>query len=588
MADTPNSSSGTVDVAAFVQEAAKAYQASVTDLTSSLPFGGTGQSLANQGSDLERAGQVAMNEATMRAAIKLQADNATQAAMFGFTPGAPTGIKAELSQKIQAEQRDLDQRREMILSKQQTGFFDNPLSWAVNQITLPYDIAAFNTRNAGQEQHLAVLHSLAILNDDQYRTNAAIDTAASTSLLDGMNTLAAAKAFKEKAASANQAAQLGMEGIRIRMAASADMFRTAVVLNDERIKEVQLGFQRQGLENATTHLELAKAHDVREQEAAVRAEVQSNIAQDTNNRATESHKLDMEVRSLHLGSEQDKKVILDKLNERLANVSRVLNLAPMTWQELQVMGSGKQKDFWENAARDPNFQEGRLGYDATSAMQTANTFNLPLNPGINIVRDHLIKAQDQAIAEAGGGITWKSLGPDVQHYKIQEQIIKRVSAELRNIPDGGGLFSPPSLLKVLEIGQGDSSIAQSKIGTALSPLASSTPNYAFKADDVMATAIQLINDKKATPAEMATEIANIYTAVMVDNNDIRQYGRMALKPPTAGVEGFNTTVQMGINFNGRQSINMVSRAAVESALTRLMTRQIMRESIAAGAGDIMR
>lgn len=559
-------SQSVVDIAGIVGQIGQSVNASITDLVNSMPGGGQSEALTKQGSELQAEGQREVNEANVRAAVKMKMDNAAVAAAFGFmTPRGQSISAAELSEKIAIEEKDLDERRSMILAKQEASFFDNPISWISNQISLPFDIAAFNNVNAGQEHHLAVLHRLASFTEEQIKINAAVDTAAGAGMLDGMNKMATAKALEQQAASSLAVAQLGVHANSVRLAATEDMFRNSIATNELKVKAVEISLREKGLSMEEEKLSLEKVHSTLEQNAALRAE--------------ESHKLEIIQRQLTLGNEQERVAAKLDLNKRLLIAAQVFKLDPINVDQLQLLGSGPQKAFWEQAISDPNIQSGRLGFDAASALDVANKLNMPLTPGINIVREKLITWQQNAIANEGGGITWKALGPEVQHFKVQKLIADNAVSEMKNIPNEGGIFSPPSLVKVLQIGTGDAALANTKIGAALAPLAARTPNYATKADDILAVAADLIAKGEASPAQMAAEINKIYTAILVDNNDVRQYSLLGLKAPTAGVEGFKTSIQLGNAFGSKAIVNMTSPAAVEGILTRLLTNRQITETI---------
>lgn len=560
---------GPIDPAAL-QRGAMSVADSMRNYVSSLPNTQPMVAQNAAGNQLEAAGKQAVNQAQVEAAIRLQADNAKVAAAFGFTPGASDGTIAAFSKQIADNETALDQKKSEILQKQGLSFFDDPVQWLFNQVALPYDIAEFNTRVSTSEHKLDVLKKMEEATLEGYKINAGVDVAASSVLLKGMNDQAAATALQESSKFGLQAAQLGVSETSVRMTATMDGFNAAVAANSQLIQLQHLDIAQKGIAISEQNLDLAKIHSKLEEESADRAKQMGAI--------------ELQRQTLALGSDQDKQKSLTELNDRLLRASTVLKVNPVTWQQLQVMGDGPQKEFWMRAISDPNIQEsGRLGFDATNALATANNFNLPMTPGINIVREKLINIRDNVIAPQQ--LTWKTLSPDSQHLQIQTAISSAVTREAHNIPDQGGIFSPGTLSSTLSIGQGEASLANTKIGAALAPAAKADPNMATRADMIISTASQLIQAGKATPSEMAAEIKRIYTSILVDNNNQRQYGLMGLKALDPNVEGYNTIVSMG-GYGNSKPVNLTSQAQIEALLTRKAIQQNLEQLRGGVAGGL--
>lgn len=549
-------------IAARAQGGTSVQQGSV-DLTNSvqnylnaLPSAGPAVAQTSAGAQLKAAGDIAVARAQAEAAIKLQTDNAAAAARFGFTPGAPSGINAKLSEDILALENTMDAKRGDILKKQGTSFFDDPVGFLFNQVALPYDIAEFNTLAGTQEHKLAVLHSLGAATDEQMKRNAAVDTASGTALLAGESQRALGQAQLTEADASFKAVQQGMQATSIRMTGSEQQFNAAVAANSALVAAQKLVIEQNNSDIMKQQYDLSV--------------INSNRQADADKRLAEIQSVEMVQRNLNLGNDQEKVVALHDLNTRLLKAATVYGIDPVSWQQLQIMGDGPLKRMLDQAITDPNVQQnGHLGFDATTSLNTANTLNLALTPGMNIVREKMIGWENAAIAKSGGVYTWKQMDPGAQHLAQQTSIQDETRKEARNIQDTGGIYSPNSLFKTLQIGQGEASLANTQIGAILAPLANTDQRYPTKASDVLTTAANLISSGKSTPAQMAAEVSRIYTAIMVDNNDVRQYNRLVMPSLDPLTDGYHTYVANPFSYGSSTPLNLTSRSAVEGYLTRL-------------------
>jgi hypothetical protein len=552
---------GNVDPAAIQQGAVNVAQ-SMQSYISALPNVSEGARLATSGAQTVAAGQIAKASAEAEANAKLQRDNSWTAAQFGMTPGAADGTVATMSAAIFANERALDAKRAEILKKQDSSFFDNPVDWLFNQVALPYDIAAFNTMVGTTDHKLDVLKKLQDATKEGYQLNAGVDTANAAAVLAGQTQMALGTAVEKASEATFKAAQLGISETSVRMQATMDGFKAAVDGNAAAVAAEHLVLSKQGIAIQEKQLEQGDVRLALEKDNAARASLQAAV--------------NLELSKLQLGDLKAKDEQLGILNDRLAKVAAIYKVNPVTYQQLQVMGDGPQKDFWMQGIMDPNLQEGgRIGFDTTDALQKMNAKNLPMTPAINYVRDKLITVRDNVILPQIQ--TWKSLSPDSQHLQVQNGIQAAVTKEVKNIPDAGGIYSPGTLASTLSIGTGEASLANTKIGAMLSPAARADPTAPTKASMILDTAKLLIQSGKATPAEMAEEINRIYTAIIVDNNNTRQYGLMSLKGLDPAIEGFKTSVQFGNSWGSRVPVNLTSKAAVEQVLTRMIIQDRLND-----------
>lgn len=552
-----------------VQQGSVDLANSINGYISSLPSisGITQQNTA--GTNAIAAGQVAVNEAIAKAKAKEIGDNAAAAASFGLTPGASDGAIAKYSAAISDAEGALDAKRQEILGKQQQSFFENPIQWLFNQVALPYDIAEFHTLSSTASHKLDILKRMEEATLEQFKINAGVDQATASAVVDGQNKIALGQAQVAQAASGVQVAQLGISETSVRMTGTNEAFQASIAAHQAYISDLNVAINQSQLDLNKKALDDNDARLLLETNAAKRQE--------------EAAVVSLERNQIALGNEQQSQLGRLDLDARLARAANVWKVAPITFNQLNLMSDGAVKRFWEAQIIDPDVQNGRapaLGYDATDALAKSNAANAPLTPAINYYKDKLITIRDNVIAPQL--YTWKSLSLDTQHAQIQTAIQNEVRKEVNNIPDQGGIFSPGSLRNTLAIGQGPASLANTQIGAALSPAAKADPTLPTRAGMIIDTAINLINAGKLTIAQASKEINTIYTAIIQDNNEQRQYQLFRLNPLDPQVNGFKTMVQFGNDWGSKAPVNMVSPAAVEALLTRSIIRQNYQASFPAG------
>lgn len=552
-----------------LQSGATDLSDSVKGYISSLPSTSGITQQNTEGTNLIAAGQIAAQTAIAKAKAKEIADNATAAAAFGFTPGASDGTIAKYSAAISDAENAVDAKRSEILGKQQLSFFDDPIQWMFNQVALPFDIAEFHTLNSTAAHKLDILTRMEQATQEAFKINAGVDQASAAAVVDGQNKVAAGQAMVAQAASGVQTAQLGLQATSVRLAGTKDAFDASIQAHQAWVADQNVAINAAQLDLNKQQLADSDARLLLEKDQAARQEQQATVQ--------------LALSNLSLGNEQIAAQGRNDLNIRLAKVAQVWKVQPVTIDQLRLMGDGPTRKFWENGIMDPAIQEGNapaLGYDATDALGKANAANAALTPAINYVRDKLITMRDNVIMPLQ--MTWKSLSPDTQHVMIQNAIQGDVKKEVNNIPDQGGIFSPGTLRSTLSIGQGEASLANTKIGAALSPAAKADPTLPTKASMIMDTAVQLIQGGKMTPAEAAGEINRIYGAVVQDNNEQRQYQEFRLNPLDPQVNGFKTSVQFGTGWGNKAPVNMLSPSAVEAVLTRAILQQRIQNNLGQG------
>lgn len=530
VADNTDSPGG-IDIAGIMQAVGNftnSLSASASDLTRQVGLAGQAQKEVTQGAQDIASGQVDVNIANERAAIKLRQDNEAARAFFGADPANASSTLAQMTQLMTAGEKDIVQRQQMIQAKRDQSFLDDPLQWITDQITLPFDIAAANTKINALNQHADVIQKLQAQTTQAETINAAIDTGASAERLAGLNKQALGKAVLEEAQSRMQLAQLGIQAVNVRTAINRDQLNATFQANDMIAKNLQLGIQATQAKNYGEYVGIMKTY--RDEQAL---EAQNN---------------------LQARQEYQKKI---------DQFTTMFGLPKMTYEELQRLPA-QQKSLYETMINDPNLQYGLIpGYNVADRLIKLDATGFKLTPGLTILQNRLneVKARAQ---QANAGI-WNTMKPDEKLMVIQKEYEQEVQTAKNNIKPEGGLFSPPPLSSVAKIPV----ISQMPLVKDMAPLAQN-PQYPTKADDFITNALKRITDKKSTPAMEADQIAAIYKAINADNLHTFQYNKMGFTYwPTSS---FATTVHlphMYGGFGGTQTVDMANPAVVEGILTRL-------------------
>lgn len=580
---SPDGTGSNVDIAGIVSKAAGSLTASINDLISSGGDGGSGpKAQADQGADLVAKGQMAANSAMADAALRLQQDNAASAAAFGTQPGSSSSVITTMAKSILAGEQDIENRRDMIQQKLNVNFLDDPIGFITNQMSVPFDQESLNNVIGKTQGQLSVLKQLMDISSQVYTNNAALDQADPAAVADAKNTIALGQALEVKADSGFKAAQLGIEGANVRIAANRAEFDAAVATSQAFTSAAHLDLEQKGLAIQTSQLAISQQHlDL--------AKIQTVVQQDADQRAQELHTFQIEEARANSANLEDRRAGIVAMQSRLTKALQITGLGQgsMTYAEFQQMAESPIKQAINSAMFDPSIQDGRISYDPATAVHFMNIANLPLTPGQNIVRDTLTKSITDVQSQEA--MMWKSYSPDIQHLKEMTKIQSDVNSQIANISQGS-MYEAPSLSETLKIPE----IAKLGISQDLAPLTAVDPLYPTKANDILTAGLmRTIPDAKgvvkATPAQVAAEISTIYQAAMASNNSVRQYNRAALPRMGYGpgsTNGYRTSVQTGQGFSGTSVVDMASSSAVEGVLTRMLIGRIQQQSIATPGGGI--
>lgn len=556
---TATTPSATTDFTQLLGTAFNKLQDAGNAVFASVGGGGGGLASATAGANQVATGNVQALTAEAAAANKLKADNLEAANRFGLTPGAPSALVSAMSAQIAENEANIMQQGKDILAKVHTGFLDDPIQWLMNQVSLPFNIQERNEGVAQNHQMLATMAELAKRTEDQYRVNQGIDTADATEKLAGLSAVQFGQAKIAIGDAQFKSAQLGLQAASLKNAINQEQFQAVV-----QISNAQQSARRNDLDE--NGLLLKKEELGIQQENQAMNRIKLAMEQDRDKRNTEIQAVQLQETKLRLGKEEEQQAAMKYLQSRLDMTAATYGLSQIPWQAYNIMTDGPLKRLYDRGMSDPNVQAGRLDFDLVASLNTANNSGIPLNQSMNLLRSKLINEQSAIIKPLE--YTWKGLDPVVQHTKLQQGLQEFVQKQFNNIAPSGNIFSPPPLAAVLAASP---SITNGLLAKDLAPLAIADPMHVTDANEIMSAAVAKITKGEATPAQMAEEVYQIYNAAINQNNQLYQYHRFAMADMSER-DGFNATVNTTGYWGGSQSINMVSRAALESYLTRSIIR----------------
>jgi len=545
----PRASVNVADLITAYDNQQNTVQTSLNDLSNVAKLISSGG--GGGGAYTEYAGQTAVNQANIEAAVKLKTDNAEAAAKFGVTPGAWAPEVSALSQAVNDHDSIILSQMKKIDDLQGAKFADNPLGWLLNQIQLPFEQQRLSTLQDDNQKIQTEISNRLNLVTEAGKANSTIDTAAGQTLLAGMDKIALGQAQQKAAESALKTAQLGIEIINVRQNMSDSQFRGMVTLNNAFAQQQDMVI-RQG-------------QYALQQEQAIRETLRSQ-------QETTMFNINSENRQLALDSEK-------QFNTDLLRATTFMGMTPITYQQYQRMAP-ETRTMLDGIMHDPYLNEGRYGGTINKAVEVS--MNAPgLPTGLRPVQQ-AIQTEKMRFLTGPEAILLKALPKDSQDAALEKHLNDFVGGQAKNITPTGNIYSPPSLKSVLSIGALVNSDGTQKtgIGADLAPAAVSSPQTATDPNLLIETAVSRVLQGRTTPQQAAAELATIFNAVKTDNNAQRQYQRLNI--PTVGgtiVPGYNMQVYTGDLFNSTKVIDTTNPTAWESVILRRVQRKIQSDAM---------
>lgn len=541
--DTPSSSSGGGLNIDTVTNAFNAAHQSITDSLSDLAKEVSGASGAtakrNVGIEQQTSGQQELNAIKEKSQMQIEARTKAEAGAFGTDPDASSYVVTAFAGHIVNTEKELSSLTDMMNDKMKVSFMDDPLQFVANQFSLPFDQARAELLSGKVSQESATLRGLMNATTEAAQKNAAIDQSASEARLAATNKVVAGKAIQDVADSDFKMAQLGIQGISVKNAMNEQQFTNILQVNNAK--------------NEATRLSLAQTSEQLH-------ERQVNIMEGYRKLQEAGLNLTMEQR-------QDQIDAINSIQKNLDRVTSIYGMRKIAAKDFMSPSfPPRMKETVQQLMLDPNTEDGKLGFNATGALNRVNEVNASLTPGMNILRKKLLDIQSGIIAQPMNQQMWRTLTPDQRMAVVQKGIDADVLKEASNVPPTGGIYSPPPLKDVLTT---PSLLAAAPILTgaksALPVIAATDPQHPLNANEVFKSALEAVTTNQATIEQMGQEISRIYKTANALNAETQQYNRFALP---ALVDTHKTTLYTGVGWGGARNVDMANPIAVQSELIR--------------------
>lgn len=526
-------------------------------------YGITGAAGITAGANQVAQGQTAGIAADAATAALTQSNFNEIYGRWGTTPGKPSELIATLAASIQQEAMDVHNSRENINKKLSVNFLDDPVSWIINQVTVPFDLDELRSKRAGMEDDLEVLAKLRDATKEE-------------------TVQAAATAYTLNSAKAAAMSEIAL-GTATQISGQAKAQLAGIVLN---VSGAEGKFAETDFSAASTTYRDYLATDAGAISRALAGQsidttsYQKIINLQAAARNDEEGKLRIEILGLQDTDLNKKLAAQNALDARIDKLNAVVGTKFVNWQELAAMPDSSKKTTLLSLAADPNLQQGGALslVGPAEAIQLANGLQLPLNgPGENLTRQKLTTMASDF--ERSQGQLWKSYTPDQRNILTDDYIVKQLQTQLHNIPAMGSVYSPPPMSTTLNL----PGIAGTPLAIALTPLAKngdgSDTNYPTEAKAVIAAAQQLISSGNATPEDMGAAVSQFYTSLAVRGDATSGYRKFTLASPTS-TNTWNSSIPS-------ESPSFISPYATHNLMNRAeMTNYFIRAAISARMLDV--
>lgn len=528
-----------VDIPGIIRDGLKNVQEGIRQAAgaagSAVSLGVEAQKKEEEAANTKKEGTIKLNNAEAAKEQQLKAANLESAGLLGNLPGAASRLLTEVSKTVLDEQRDAQVLQQDLKERKGVGFFDDPMQFIVNGFVTPVKERQLNQVEHNIEQRLGIVKKIQDSTNAANVTNAAVMTVDATTKADALNQVALADATAAIAASQRQLAQLNMSAANIRLATTTSQFSAVMQAN-----QAQLSYETFNINKANADVTLTNA------------------------------KIDTEIKKVQLlqvsEREADRREFEDKLKVAASGLGLDITTqmqfdrAPNEMKATLLKVMGTQATFVANPGSAPPIAISPAR--AVDALQTVGSIGASTAMAQVVNKVNEMKA---AVADPHANPTFNSLKPESK-FALEDQAIKtKVQDEYKNIPVSGGIYSPSPLRSVVTI---NPLIGNLQIVKEMMPLAVNE-QYGTNPQDFISTAQRLIKEGKLSVQDAGSQISVAFKAMAADQNNIRQYGRLAL--PSMDVDTYKMSVQ---DPYGRTNVlNMANPAAVQNFLMRSITQE---------------
>lgn len=422
-----------------------------------------------------------------KSAFKKEAEDSLQrsASQLNTDLADATGRQARLAEQILAGMDAKERAMSQIEAKKNTNFFDDPVGFMANLVTIDDDIRTFNSASSSVERGQQNMQTLNALTSQRAKTVADLTRTTSDALADAEATTAVNNAMLLKDQAARQAYLANSEAVlKIQRLTGEDMQTRMQVFNAE--------VQMQHLADAQERLGMARA-----QHAASLGKMKEDEKSDEYLKNT----ILLGMKKMYPGS-PEKWVVPD---EAMLMMKGKIPVSPFI-KEMYTQGE-------QQRMVDPS-GKSRVMADSPSTMSQLLRYHPDLGPGQDKVVS-LIKDTEASIGKDPEFMKARDAKDEAGMRKAFDSAVKRkLIAQADNTQDPGSLFYLPSIVDIAKQNPGmqELGLYQKVIG----PLAEAGVDFTDPAR-VYAQGLQAVAEKKISLNEFATDFATLYAHAQQQN-----------------------------------------------------------------------
>lgn len=474
------------------------------------------------------------------------------ATSLGANPDSQNFALAQLGQQFWDKFNQAQQVQKTIEQKESVGFFDNPIQYFANQLTVGQDVAKHNA--------IAIQANTALNAMQQINATVTSSVTAQRSIAESVTRDSIAAAMDAQALGAKiQSMELqqrnlsyDMDSVKLLMSNNDRTLQRAVQMNNIQVQQQQLAI-------SAGHLALAQKEA--SQRAADRATKLSEMKEDEAGWAE---------------------------NTRIYNIGRgIQGFPPVTPEQLKTyLKSGTQtakKDFEENwssgmiAAATGNKVVGgsTVGQSALTIMKN----NSPLNNGMQETKEFLAQVWQKGITTttAAGGKPTEGGVVNAVNELVPKQL-KVMAADVTKDPYGKNIYRGPDLKTLSEL----PSVKGSKFGQTVLYTQVSGGATAVNPDVLIDAGLAAVQAGTITPQEFTNGFVNMFAEAKNWNNTTKNFKAVNLPLQST----YNASVYTGTNmpFGRHEIVDLSNATQVNNFLMRRMTRQKQQQIMSQDPG----
>lgn len=507
-------------------------------------------------------GQKLLAAEKLRQEAEVANKDARLQAILGNRLGIGNTSIMDIAQQIATTSKDIMSKDAQLGRDASVGFFDNPVQWLTNQFTLPARAKQLLAEEQQVDTRLAILDTYTKAAEDGHKNNL-LAVQADTATLMRANSLIIEGSERAKLFNANmEMIRTVGSNVNVRLAALGSEFQRAVAINNATQQSTAQSIALYDLDLNVQKRDL-QAHQVAvgDYETALRAR-ESAQTEVRNGIATDIAAMQSTDLRIKLQGQQN-------LNEKLKQVSTLLNIAPLNTENFNLLPKPIQDVVGQLMILQSPGEDARYGKDMLDGLKNLDKFPAALASAAETTRAGLLNLYSKAVIEVFGGpqgleAQGKAKDSPVNNVKIINSMLKQLNVEMKNVPDSGSVFSPSPLKAISSM----KSLEGNVITETLQPFLASDPNHALKAQEALDAAVSLVIKGKVSPEKATADLVQLYKSAMLDanqRNKLQQFGVSGFNDQT----GFNVTVRTSAGLlSGSRTVDMTNSAAVYSLIQR--------------------